>query len=275
MRIRPRRLAAVAGLVVAALLVASCSFGETRPADDVTDVGVTFHGLARNTVAEATTYWFEYGPTTSYGTSTPQQSVNAANVGQGYPVEATVGGLAEGRTYHYRLCTRGADGAGTCGRDLSATTTSGRDSVSGTGIVLDLGFGYVIGAQVFATSGPGGSGPVRGDAVASPGSVYFKIPDEGAVTCLRVEGNRAAIGLMVTPPDLGQPDLTPFPRLIFVEDNGSVGDRLGFGSIAAPATTCPVPTDADFPGFDVGEVHLPPFIGTGGDFVVHDHCPAP
>ena len=67
---------------------------------------------------------------------------------------------------------------------------------------------------------------MTGDASASPGSDYFKIPDGGAVTCLRVKGNRAAVGFVAKPQDLGQaPPPGPVQRLILIEDNRPTGDR--------------------------------------------------
>ena len=90
----------------------------------------------------------------------------------------------------------------------------------------------MYGASVFATSKPGGRAPVTGDASVSPGSYYFKIPDGGAVTCLRVKGNRAAVGFVAEPLDLGQdPPPVPVPRLILIEDNGPTGDRLQLSSL--------------------------------------------
>jgi hypothetical protein len=260
-------IAAVAA--VGAVALSSCAAGTTTAATHVTDVDATLQGTVTDTVVESADWWFEWGTTTDYGQSTPHHTMSIPFAGQAFSVAEDLHGLAPGTTYHDRVCTRGADGGGVCGADQAFTTSSGRDSVTGTGIVLDLGFGYVIGADVYATSGDDGAGPVAGDGSVSPGTTYFKIPDEGTVTCLRVAGNRAAVGLMITPPDLGQGDLTPFPRLVFIEDNGPTGDRLGFGTIAAPATDCPVPTADDFPGFPLGGQVVPPQV-TSGDFSVHD-----
>jgi len=83
----------------------------------------------------ATTYHFEYGPTKSYGASTP-----AASAGSGpssRSVSAAIGGLQAGRTYHYRLVaensagtTRGGDRSFRAGTTpTGATLTASADPV--------------------------------------------------------------------------------------------------------------------------------------------------
>ena len=56
-------------LVVLAIAVAGCASGTTDPATDVTDHAATLqaHGSAGG---KPTTYWFEYGTSTNYGSST-------------------------------------------------------------------------------------------------------------------------------------------------------------------------------------------------------------
>jgi predicted small secreted protein len=265
-----RLLAAIALLVLGAALLTACGFGDTGQPTDVTDVGAKVTGTVHNTTVEPTDYWFEFGTSTSYDRATPHQTVNVTSTSSGYAVSSMLGGLDEHTTYHYRLCTRGASGFGVCGGDATFTTTTGRDSVSGTGVVFSIpDIGYTIGASVFATSGPDGASPVRGTASTSPSFVYFKVSDSGAVTCLRVGGNRAAIGFVANT-DIGQANPEPIPIMLFVEDNGLSGDRIGFGRLTNPATTCPTPTDADFVPFIVGDTSVPPVV-TSGDFTVHDH----
>ncbi len=74
----------------------------------------------------------------------------------------TLQSLPEHTPFHYRLCAKGVDGAGTCGADMLFTTTTNRDSVIGTGTVFTIPeLGYVIGAAVNGSSGPDGAAPVR------------------------------------------------------------------------------------------------------------------
>ena len=83
-------------------------------------------------VGRATSWWFELGPTTSYGTSTV---VRSAGSGRGaVAVSETVAGLAPGAEYHARLVARSSAGT-TRGSDvvfrMAAAPAVGRASASG------------------------------------------------------------------------------------------------------------------------------------------------
>jgi len=70
----------------------------TEPASAVSETGATLHGTV-NPNGAATTYYFEYGPTTSYGTSSGGSAGSArGNVF----VSRAITGLAPG-TYHFRV----------------------------------------------------------------------------------------------------------------------------------------------------------------------------
>jgi RHS repeat-associated protein len=74
----------------------------TESASSITATQATLNGTV-NPEASDTTYYFEYGPTTAYGTKIP---ATAASVGSGtsnVAVAQTPKGLTEGTTYHYRL----------------------------------------------------------------------------------------------------------------------------------------------------------------------------
>jgi hypothetical protein len=260
---------AIASIALGALLCSACGFGITGNATRISDVSADLSGTVGTDRPDSTMqWWFEYGPRITYGKTTP---IGTANTAPGF--DLTVGGaalgLADGTRYHYRLCAKGTDGHGACGADQVFTTTNGHDSVIGTGTVLDLGFGAVWGGDAEVIGNAPTPGPASGDAALIPGSVYFKVPDTGPATCLNVVGNRAAIGF-TSNVDLGQPDPQPVHRILFVEDNGPGGDRIGFGTLSAPYTDCPAPTDASFPDFEIGGFMVPPVVATG-DFVVHDH----
>lgn len=66
-----------------------------------------------------TTYYFEYGPTTSYGTTL--QSSSAGGGEEQLPVSAELDGLTPGATYHFRLVAESAAGT-THGDDRAFTT---------------------------------------------------------------------------------------------------------------------------------------------------------
>jgi tripartite motif-containing protein 71 len=78
----------------------------------------TLHGSV-NPVGSSTTYQFEYGTTTAYGTKTA-----VGNAGSGtspVAVNSTLAGLAAATTYHYRLVATNAEGTSS-GTDQSFTT---------------------------------------------------------------------------------------------------------------------------------------------------------
>ena len=90
----------------------------TRGASNVTQSSVTLNGTVQPN-GSATTWTFEYGKTTSYGTSTV--SVSAGSGSGGSAVSANVTGLSPGTTYHYRLDAMSSAGT-TQGTDATFTT---------------------------------------------------------------------------------------------------------------------------------------------------------
>jgi hypothetical protein len=73
-------------------------------ASDLTAVSATLHGVVIPGIPAPFTssvYYFEYGTTTAYGTTTPEQ--NAGSGAAEKPVSWSVGQLAPGTTYHFRL----------------------------------------------------------------------------------------------------------------------------------------------------------------------------
>jgi hypothetical protein len=90
----------------------------TGPASAVTDRSATLSGSVDANGAP-TSYRFEYGPTTAYGSSTP-----AADAGSGLAVAtATLGSLSPETTYHYRVVATNAGGT-TNGADQTFTTAA-------------------------------------------------------------------------------------------------------------------------------------------------------
>jgi hypothetical protein len=71
-------------------------------------VGATFAGSV-DTAGAATTYSFEYGRTTAYGTTTPDRPVGGATGPAS--VMSIVTGLRAGTTYHYRLVATNGGGS--------------------------------------------------------------------------------------------------------------------------------------------------------------------
>jgi hypothetical protein len=78
---------------------------------------------------KATSYTFEYGPTTAYGLQTTAVSAGAAT--SAVSVHATVTGLIAGATYHYRLVATSADGS-VASSDSTFITSGDRVAPGGT-----------------------------------------------------------------------------------------------------------------------------------------------
>jgi hypothetical protein len=80
-------------------------------------------------LGDATTYHFEYGPTSAYGSSVPVPDGDAGtgslseSVFEGVQVSQQIGGLQPGMTYHYRVVASNALGA-VQGEDRTFRTTS-------------------------------------------------------------------------------------------------------------------------------------------------------
>jgi hypothetical protein len=90
----------------------------TGPAGGVTDHSATLTGSV-NANGVATSYWFEYGPTTGYGNAT--LSVAAGSGSSAIAAGAALGGLSPATTYHYRLVATNS-GVPTYGTDQTFTT---------------------------------------------------------------------------------------------------------------------------------------------------------
>lgn len=72
-----------------------------------------------------TSYRFEYGTTTSYGSSAPASPAPAGSGTSDVAVAEGLTGLEPGTTYHYRLVATNAEGTG-YGEDRTFTTNAGR-----------------------------------------------------------------------------------------------------------------------------------------------------
>ena len=92
-------------MLLAALLAAAVV--TTGPAENVTTSSAKVTGTV-NPGGAQTSYHFEYGTTTSYGLSTPDNDAGAGSADLG--VSATLSSLTPQTTYHYRLVAGGVNG---------------------------------------------------------------------------------------------------------------------------------------------------------------------
>ena len=104
-------------LLAPAAAVADAPGASTGTATDVTATTATLTGTV-NPNKEDTTYYFEYGTTTAYGSRTPDQT---ATGNAGKAAEATITGLTPNTTYHFRLVAVNPSGTDT-GGDATFTT---------------------------------------------------------------------------------------------------------------------------------------------------------
>jgi hypothetical protein len=91
----------------------------TGTASSIKDTSATLRGTV-NPTGQATTAYFEYGTSTSYGTKSAVKSVGSGTGSTS--VSIAVAGLAPGTTYHVRLVASNATGT-TTGGDQTFTTT--------------------------------------------------------------------------------------------------------------------------------------------------------
>ena len=112
----------------------------TGAAGSISSTGATLTGSV-NPNGRPTSWFFEYGTSTSYGSRTPAQNGGAGT--SAFNLSAQVSGLQGGRTYHFRLVatsdggtSHGADQSFTAGSAPSVTTTAA-SSVSTTGARLN------------------------------------------------------------------------------------------------------------------------------------------
>jgi hypothetical protein len=92
----------------------------TRHAGTVTQTSATLRGLV-NPEGETTSYFFQYGTTTAYGSQT---AVGSAGDGtKSVAVTAVTGPLAPNTTYHYRIVATNVNGT-TRGHDVSFRTVA-------------------------------------------------------------------------------------------------------------------------------------------------------
>jgi hypothetical protein len=92
----------------------------------VTATSATLNGTV-NPNGASITYYFEYGPSSDYGSSTPAQSLGSG--ASDVSVSATITGLISCTTYHYRIV--GTNYSGTSYGDDVTFVVSGCSGSSG------------------------------------------------------------------------------------------------------------------------------------------------
>ena len=105
----------------------------TGPASNISSTTATVSGSV-NSGKEQTTYHFEYGTTTAYGTSTPDASAGKGNKTSN--VSADLASLAPSTTYHYRVVATNPSGS-VQGADMTfMTLAEGQAPPGGNAITI-------------------------------------------------------------------------------------------------------------------------------------------
>jgi Tol biopolymer transport system component len=141
----------------------------TQAVTGVTPLSATLNGSIDSTVLNPTTYYFEYGPTTAYGSRTPDAAA-LAPVGL-QAVAANLDGLRTSVMYHARLAARNAIGT-TFGADQTFRTNRATPTSLSARVKpkrdRNLPFRYVVAGRL-------GRPAVLAAAVACRGRVTVKV----------------------------------------------------------------------------------------------------
>jgi phosphodiesterase/alkaline phosphatase D-like protein len=299
-----------AAAVVAAVLVAapvqSGASGSpptvtTGSPTSVTTTSATVGGTV-NPNGNATSYIFQYGATTAYGSQTSSVSVGAGT--SGVAATASIGGLTADVTYHYRLVATssagtadGADATFTTAKAPPVVATRSASSVTSTSAVLNgtvdpagratnyqfqYGTSSAYGLETGAASAGSGTSAVAVKATVSglvPGTTYhFRViatnPD-GTAT-----GSDASFATVSKPPaaSTAAPSVvTPSSAVLIgqVNPNGRAttyafqyGPSTAYGSqtayVGAGAGTSSVTVSAPIAGLAAGTTYHYRLIATSG-----------
>lgn len=147
------RISAIVTAVAAMLLItapaeAGVPTATTGGAKAITQTTATLTGSVKPN-NENTTWHFDYGTSTAYGTSTPEQGPVAAGSGN-TNVQADVSGLTPGTTYHFRVVATNPSGS-IPGKD-HAFTTRPAVSIAVAHTTVPFGRSETISGQVFGTT---------------------------------------------------------------------------------------------------------------------------
>lgn len=110
--------AALALIPTASAVAAAAPSAGTGGASNVTDQSATLSGSV-NPHGSATTYFFQYGPTVAYGSSTPPAAAGSGTSAKRFTTP--VGSLTPDTRYHFRIVAHNAGGT-TLGGDRTFTT---------------------------------------------------------------------------------------------------------------------------------------------------------
>jgi glucose/arabinose dehydrogenase len=230
--LRQRRVGAVV-LVAALIVVTGCAGGATDPPTDITDTAATLraHGTAGG---KPTTYWFQYGTSTSYSNTTTHRDGGSDSATKN--VSERVTGLSPDTTYHFRACAQNADGSG-CSPDATFRTGSDgllpgfQETVAFSGLTQPTSVRFSPDGRVFVAEK---SGLIK---------VFDGLSDSTPTTFadLRTKvhnyWDRGLLGLALDPDFPAK----PFVYVLYTYDAAIGGTAPRWGVAGATGDNCPSP----------------------------------
>jgi glucose/arabinose dehydrogenase len=228
-----RRGAAAFALIVA-LAISGCAV--TEAPTDVGDTAATLTALIAPG-GKPTTYWFRYGTTTSYGTTTARRDAGSGTAGK--RVTERITGLSPDTLYHYQACYSNETGTG-CGGDVTFRTGSPgmlpgfQETTAFSGLVNPTALSFSPDGRVFVAEK---SGLIK---------VFDGFGDTTATTFadLRTQvhnfWDRGLLGLALDPDFPAK----PFVYVAYTHDAPIGGTAPRWGTPGATADGCPNPPGA-------------------------------
>jgi hypothetical protein len=145
---RPLIAALAASLLITASAQAAAPASTTGGANSITQTSAKLNGTVKPN-NEATTWHFELGTTTAYGSNTPEQGPIQPGSGN-TSVSFDVGALQPGTVYHYRLVATNPSGS-VGGRDRTFTTRTAV-SLSASKLTASFNQNVTLSGQVSGTA---------------------------------------------------------------------------------------------------------------------------
>jgi hypothetical protein len=236
----------LAAATAVAVCASGCAVGVRGPATQLTTHSAVLNGRVASTAGGEASYYFEWGQDDEL----QRTPVETLSLGAGFapPVSVPVDGLEPGPDYRFRVCAEDDENrdAPECSpfRTFSLAAAAGQDCVVGEWVMEGVLF------VVDVHSGPLGENPAGVLTIDAGRGSRSTV----TVACLRVDGDRATVGL-------------PFPSagdglFSFQDDPGGADGFASAQAAGRPVTDCPAPPAALGPLED-------------GDVEVHDASGAP
>ncbi len=215
-------LCGVAALFAPAAMAASEPVVSTRNATAIAPTSATLNGTV-NPEGQATTYYFEYGTTSSYGSQTAMTAAGAGSAD--LKVLGQVTSLASNTTYHYRLVATNASGT-TLGSDVSFKTPKPPVPAATTGHAKDI---TQTSATLAGTVNPEGQATTYVFQYGTSTAYGNQTPAASAGSGTKAVAASAALGGLVA-------NTTYHYRLVATSVNGTTnGHDLSFKTARPPA----------------------------------------